>query len=153
MEKVAGSSIEHTLASVTHYGLYGFMTIMPATGIAMGYYSGKGLPFFFTTIPGVVKTDENKARTGGIAKQVRIFNFLFFFGVCNLIFCFSVLCFLAPSQRHTCTQYICCLSRKMIQCRAFKFISNLESMASTWSPPMLQVPLCITFVDIQYFHV
>ena len=46
------------------------MTIMPATGIAMGYYGGKGLPFFFTTLPGVVKTDENKASTGNIAKRV-----------------------------------------------------------------------------------
>ena len=61
---------EHVLAKVTHYGLYGFMTIMPATGIAMGYYGGKGLPFFFTTLPGVVKTDENKASTGNIAKRV-----------------------------------------------------------------------------------
>jgi cytochrome b561 len=47
------------------------MIIMPASGIAMGYYGGKGLPFFGTTIPGVVKTDENKMRTGEIAKQVR----------------------------------------------------------------------------------
>jgi cytochrome b561 len=46
------------------------MVIMPASGIAMGYYGGKGLPFFGTTIPGVVKTDENKMRTGEIAKQV-----------------------------------------------------------------------------------
>jgi cytochrome b561 len=47
------------------------MIIMPASGIAMGYYGGKGLPFFGTTIPGVVKTDENKKSTGEIAKQVR----------------------------------------------------------------------------------
>eukprot|EP00558_Chaetoceros_sp_UNC1202_P006932 CAMPEP_0197238360 /NCGR_PEP_ID=MMETSP1429-20130617/4847_1 /TAXON_ID=49237 /ORGANISM="Chaetoceros sp., Strain UNC1202" /LENGTH=184 /DNA_ID=CAMNT_0042697487 /DNA_START=56 /DNA_END=610 /DNA_ORIENTATION=+ len=35
-----------------HMFLYGFMTIMPITGIAMGMYGGKGLPFFWTTIPG-----------------------------------------------------------------------------------------------------
>ena len=32
---------------------------------------GKGLPFFTTTLPGVVKTEENKKSTGNIAKQVR----------------------------------------------------------------------------------
>eukprot|EP00339_Tiarina_fusa_P018841 CAMPEP_0117006668 /NCGR_PEP_ID=MMETSP0472-20121206/6814_1 /TAXON_ID=693140 ORGANISM="Tiarina fusus, Strain LIS" /NCGR_SAMPLE_ID=MMETSP0472 /ASSEMBLY_ACC=CAM_ASM_000603 /LENGTH=189 /DNA_ID=CAMNT_0004708199 /DNA_START=23 /DNA_END=592 /DNA_ORIENTATION=- len=69
VEKVAGSKVEHFLASATHYGLYGFMLVMPASGIAMGYYGGKGLPFFFTTIPGVVKTEENKKSTGNIAKQ------------------------------------------------------------------------------------
>lgn len=98
-----GSSLEHGLANITHYGLYAFMTIMPASGvssralpqrvcvchlkllsdprfahtytrkIAMGYYGGKGLPFFFTTLPGVVKTDDNKKSTGAIAKQVRNF--------------------------------------------------------------------------------
>ncbi len=45
------------------------MTIMPASGIAMGYFGGKGLPFFTTTIPGIVKTDENKKTTGLIAKN------------------------------------------------------------------------------------
>ena len=48
------------------------MTIMPVTGIAMGYYGGNGLPFFFTTVPGIVKTDDNKATAGAIAKQVRV---------------------------------------------------------------------------------
>mmetsp|Transcript_23533 Transcript_23533/g.28275 ORF Transcript_23533/g.28275 Transcript_23533/m.28275 type:complete len:190 (+) Transcript_23533:195-764(+) len=67
---VEGSGpLEHGVGSVVHYALYGFMTIMPATGIAMGYYGGKGLPFFWTTLPGVVKTDENKKMTGQIAKQ------------------------------------------------------------------------------------
>lgn len=47
------------------------MIIMPASGIAMGYYGGKGLPFFGTTFPGVVKTEENKKSTGAIAGQVR----------------------------------------------------------------------------------
>ena len=45
------------------------MTIMPASGIAMGYFGGKGLPFFTTTIPGIVKTDDNKKTTGMIAKN------------------------------------------------------------------------------------
>jgi hypothetical protein len=32
---------------------------------------GKGLPFFTTTLPGIVKTEENKKSTGKIAGQVR----------------------------------------------------------------------------------
>lgn len=32
VSNVPGSNIEHGLASLTHYGLYAFMTIMPATG-------------------------------------------------------------------------------------------------------------------------
>lgn len=99
------SGVEHILANVSHYSLYVFMTIMPLSGIAMGFYGGnlnsflllfvafacatilflvthslrhcnsrflgKGLPFFNTTIPGIVKTEENKTSTGQIAKQVR----------------------------------------------------------------------------------
>lgn len=66
---VGNSSVEHVLAKISHYSLYAFMTIMPASGIAMGYYGGKGLPFFTTTLPGVVKTEDNKKSTGEIAKQ------------------------------------------------------------------------------------
>jgi len=60
-----GSPIEQTLAKVSHVGLYAFMTIMPATGIAMGYYGGKGLPFFWTNIPGA----DDQHKSGEIAKQ------------------------------------------------------------------------------------
>jgi cytochrome b561 len=66
------SNLEHFAAKTVHIGLYAFMTVMPISGIAMGYYGGKGLPFFWTTLPGVVKTDENKASTGAIAKQVSL---------------------------------------------------------------------------------
>lgn len=38
---IPGLPIEHSLATFTHYGLYAFMTVMPATGIAMGYYGGE----------------------------------------------------------------------------------------------------------------
>ena len=41
VEDIAGAAgFEHILAKAGHYGLYGFMTVMPATGIAMGYYGG-----------------------------------------------------------------------------------------------------------------
>jgi len=60
-----GGQVEHIAANISHFGLYVFMVVMPATGIAMGYYGGKGLPFFWTTVPGA--TAENKS--GEIAKQ------------------------------------------------------------------------------------
>jgi cytochrome b561 len=54
---------ENTAGSLSHYVLYAFMTLMPATGIAMGYYGGKGLPFFFTTFAGA------ETANGAIAKN------------------------------------------------------------------------------------
>jgi cytochrome b561 len=42
-----GSKLEHLAATVSHYSLYAAMTVMPLTGVTMGYYSGFGLPFFF----------------------------------------------------------------------------------------------------------
>ena len=54
---------ENSAGSLSHYALYAFMTIMPATGIAMGYFGGKGLPFFYTTIKGA------ETPNGGIAKK------------------------------------------------------------------------------------
>jgi cytochrome b561 len=54
---------ENVAGSLSHYALYGFMVIMPATGVAMGFYGGKGLPFFYTTFPGAEKPD------GAIAKN------------------------------------------------------------------------------------
>uniref|UniRef100_A0A7S2HRU9 Cytochrome b561 bacterial/Ni-hydrogenase domain-containing protein n=1 Tax=Helicotheca tamesis TaxID=374047 RepID=A0A7S2HRU9_9STRA len=61
--------VESIAAKVSHYSLYAFMTIMPATGIAMGYFGGKGLPFFSTSFPGVVHTEETKKGNLAIAKQ------------------------------------------------------------------------------------
>mmetsp|Transcript_18324 Transcript_18324/g.38332 ORF Transcript_18324/g.38332 Transcript_18324/m.38332 type:complete len:184 (-) Transcript_18324:125-676(-) len=55
--------IEGKLADFSHVALYAFMTIMPASGIAMGYFGGKGLPFFVTTLPGAATPN------GAIAKQ------------------------------------------------------------------------------------
>lgn len=64
VDKIAGSEAwEVTVGKITHYIMYSFMIAMPATGIAMGYYGGKGLPFFYKTIPGA------KEKNGQIAKQ------------------------------------------------------------------------------------
>lgn len=49
MPGIVAAPVEHLLAKLTHVGLYGFMTFMPASGIYLGYYGGKGLPFFTTT--------------------------------------------------------------------------------------------------------
>mmetsp|Transcript_33175 Transcript_33175/g.48651 ORF Transcript_33175/g.48651 Transcript_33175/m.48651 type:complete len:192 (+) Transcript_33175:66-641(+) len=61
--------IETIAAKVSHYGLYAFMTIMPASGIAMGYYGGKGLPFFNTKFDGITHTAETKKGNQSIAGQ------------------------------------------------------------------------------------
>ena len=48
---------------LSHGLLYAALVILPGTGIAMGYFSGKGLPFFGATIPGAAVPN------GAIAKQ------------------------------------------------------------------------------------
>jgi superoxide oxidase len=54
-----GSFLEQTAAKIGHASLYGFMAFMPATGIALGYYGGKGVPFYgLFTFPG--KADKTK---------------------------------------------------------------------------------------------
>ena len=41
-----GTRLEQLAGSLSHATLYGCMTVMPASGIAMGYYFGNGVPFF-----------------------------------------------------------------------------------------------------------
>ena len=47
-----GSAIEVFAAKSSHTILYWLMLSMGGSGVAMGYYGGKGLPFFYTTLPG-----------------------------------------------------------------------------------------------------
>lgn len=63
------TSIERVAGGISHLALYGFMTVMPVTGIMMGYFGGKGLPFFGTTIPGITHTVETKKSNQSIAGQ------------------------------------------------------------------------------------
>jgi cytochrome b561 len=64
---LAGSKLEHFAARSSHAALYGFMTLMPVSGLAMGYYSGFGAPFFFfPRMPG--STTPNKELAGKIYK-------------------------------------------------------------------------------------
>lgn len=52
---------EMVAAKVSHYAMYGFLVAMPVSGVVMGYYGGKGLPFFWKTIPGAEKKDGKLA--------------------------------------------------------------------------------------------
>ena len=54
-----GAFPEHLLANLSHVAMYGAMIAMPATGIAMGWFGGKGVPFYgLYTFPG--KPDKTK---------------------------------------------------------------------------------------------
>ena len=55
------SGTEQFAAKVSHNALYVFLTVMPITGVGMGMYGGKGLPFFYKTI-------EPFEKNGTIAK-------------------------------------------------------------------------------------
>ena len=54
---------QHVGAQVGHAALYGVMVFMPASGLVMGYYSGKGVPFFGTTIPGAATPNGPVAKS------------------------------------------------------------------------------------------
>lgn len=63
-----GSAVEHFAANASHTALYGFMLGMPATGFMMGYYGGKGIPFFGYVIPG--KTEGRVPEDGKFAGKM-----------------------------------------------------------------------------------
>lgn len=46
-------------AKAAHFALYSLTAILPITGVLMGYFGGKGLPFFFTTVPGAKGEDKS----------------------------------------------------------------------------------------------
>jgi cytochrome b561 len=70
-EHLPGAAWEVFSAKVTHALLYVFMIVMPISGTVMGYYSGKGLPFFWKTLPGAEKADGAKAKQAfQVHKQV-----------------------------------------------------------------------------------
>ena len=68
-KQLPGSFPEHFAANISHVSLYGFMIAMPATGMAMGYYGGKGIPFYgLFTIPG--KSEGRTKEDGKFAGQM-----------------------------------------------------------------------------------
>ena len=66
---VAGNVLEQTAAKLSHLALYAFSIIMPVTGVAMGIFGGKGIPFFgLGTVPGL---DPKQSGKGWIAGKKR----------------------------------------------------------------------------------
>jgi len=58
-KSLPGNFLEHLAANASHVAFYGFMVAMPATGLSMGYFGGKGVPFYgLYTFPG--KADKTK---------------------------------------------------------------------------------------------
>eukprot|EP00613_Pedinella_sp_CCMP2098_P048398 CAMPEP_0171841224 /NCGR_PEP_ID=MMETSP0992-20121227/14446_1 /TAXON_ID=483369 /ORGANISM="non described non described, Strain CCMP2098" /LENGTH=170 /DNA_ID=CAMNT_0012458187 /DNA_START=103 /DNA_END=615 /DNA_ORIENTATION=- len=73
-ESLPGSTVEKWAGKLGHAAMYGFITVMPVSGVAMGYFGGKGLPFFGTVIPGAEK--PNGAIAGAafkVHKQAGLF--------------------------------------------------------------------------------
>lgn len=61
----AGAAWEHITHNVAHGLLYGALLWMPLSGLAMGYYSGFGVPFFgFGRIPGADEKSKDKDLAG-----------------------------------------------------------------------------------------
>ena len=74
---------EKVIADVSHGIMYGMLIVMPVTGVAMGYYGGKGLPFFTTTIPGAGPEDKDGKLAGQafkLHKQIGWYMELLFLG-------------------------------------------------------------------------
>jgi len=62
--------LQHYAANTSHMAMYGMMVFMPVSGVVMGYYGGKGIPFFGLKIPGASKED----RDGKLAKNAWIWH-------------------------------------------------------------------------------
>jgi len=61
--KLPGPTIEKIAGSISHLLLYGMLIFLPVSGLAFGYFSCWGVPFFSWHIPGAAKEDENKELT------------------------------------------------------------------------------------------
>ena len=66
---VPGPAWERAVANVSHLALYAGMFALPMSGVAMGYFGGKGLPFFWTTIPGA-QGDAKRGKWAGQAFKI-----------------------------------------------------------------------------------
>ena len=61
-----GHFLEQMAGKVSHLAMYGFVIGLPVTGVAMGMYGGKGVPFFATTIT-PFSGEIGKAKDGKLA--------------------------------------------------------------------------------------
>uniref|UniRef100_A0A6B2LKS5 Cytochrome b561 bacterial/Ni-hydrogenase domain-containing protein n=1 Tax=Arcella intermedia TaxID=1963864 RepID=A0A6B2LKS5_9EUKA len=57
-----GPTVQHYAGALSHGVLYFLMAGLPLSGIVMGYFSGRGLPFFWTSIPGAAKPQGDIAK-------------------------------------------------------------------------------------------
>ena len=67
---LAGNSLEQIAGKVSHFAWYAVMITMPTTGFLMGYFNGRGLPFFFTTIPSNFAGGEKNGALAGQAFNI-----------------------------------------------------------------------------------
>ena len=54
-KQLPGPAWEHLAGNLSHAALYGAMIFMPVSGLAFGYYSCWGVPFFAWNVPGLPK--------------------------------------------------------------------------------------------------
>lgn len=59
---VPGPAWEAFMGELSHKTLYAMMLFMPISGVIMGYFGGKGLPFFAYNIPGAEQTNPDLAK-------------------------------------------------------------------------------------------
>jgi len=69
---VPGPKLMQVGADLSHWVLYGMMIYMPVSGITMGYYGGKGIPFFWTHVPGASERDKNGKLAGNAYKTHKL---------------------------------------------------------------------------------
>jgi cytochrome b561 len=62
-------AVQLLAAQLTHLALYGGMLFMAITGVTMGYTSGRGMPFFFTTFQVDGKDPATAKQAYGLHKQ------------------------------------------------------------------------------------
>lgn len=66
-----GHRVEQLAGTASHLGLYALMIGLPASGVAMGYFSGFGIPFFgLFKVPGTA--NPNKAISGPAYKAHKL---------------------------------------------------------------------------------
>ena len=73
---LADNLMKH-VATASHTAMYGMLALMPLTGVAMGYYGGKGLPFFTTTLPGATGDSKDGKFAGKMFKLHKQFGWWF----------------------------------------------------------------------------
>merc|ERR1719203_1058883 len=70
-------------SKASHFLLYGFTTASVGSGLAMGYFGGKGIPFFdFYHVPGAPDDKKDGAIAGKAFKNHKMFGQAFVMWTC-----------------------------------------------------------------------